>query len=119
MLANWAKDLGKRGTVPEIRGEEPPFGFGLAKSVVFNNIKKAIGLDQAKYCVFGAAPMALPTREYFLSLNIFIGNVYGMSESAGPTTWQYWDDKKYRHNLLSSGQALHGTKIIIHKPDQF
>ena len=63
--------------------------------------------------------MSLSTREYFLSLNIFIGNVYGMSESAGPTTWQYWDDKNYQHNLLSSGQELRGTKIIVHNPDQF
>ena len=78
-----------------------------------------MGLDQTKYCIFGAAPMAQPTREYFLSLNIFIGNVYGMSESAGPTTWQYWDDPNYRHNLLSSGQALRGCKILIHNPDQF
>ncbi len=31
--------------------------FGLAKKIVYTNVKKALGLDQAKILMFGAAPM--------------------------------------------------------------
>lgn len=56
----------------------------MAKKVVFNNVKKALGLDQAKFLMTGAAPLASTTKDYFLSLNMFVINGYGMSESSGP-----------------------------------
>jgi hypothetical protein len=40
-------------------------------------LKKAIGLDQARFLLFGAAPLAADIRQYFLSLNMFLINGYG------------------------------------------
>ena len=37
--------------------------------------------------MFGAAPMRESTRQFFLNLNIFLLNVYGMSELSGPQTF--------------------------------
>lgn len=51
---------------------------------MFNNVKKALGLDQCKFFLYGAAPLDPKIRSYFLSLNIFLVNSYGMSESTGP-----------------------------------
>lgn len=76
-IGDWAKKMGNTGTYAEINGKPVPFCFTVAKKLVYNNIKKALGLDEAKTMVFGAAPMAVATREYFLSLNFFLINAYG------------------------------------------
>jgi long-chain-fatty-acid--CoA ligase ACSBG len=47
-------------------------------------VKKALGLDKCQFCLFGAAPLDPTIRSYFLSLNIYLVNSYGMSESTGP-----------------------------------
>lgn len=83
-IATWAKSIGIEGTEAEYKGLKTPFGFGVAKKVIYNNIKKAIGLDKAKWVVVGAAPLSPNIRQYFLSLNIYIINGYGMSESTAP-----------------------------------
>jgi long-chain-fatty-acid--CoA ligase ACSBG len=59
--------------------KDPSFCYKLAKTLVFNNIKKALGLDKCKFFLFGAAPLDPKIRSYFLSLNIFLINSYGMS----------------------------------------
>ena len=63
--------------------------------------------------------MAEQTREYFLSLNLFLRNVYGMSESSGPDTLT--DPKlirKFDQNTLNScGAKLPGTDLILHAMD--
>lgn len=69
--------------------------------------------------IFGAAPMALSTREYFLSLNFFLKNGYGMSECAGPqtitdpTNFKTYDN----HAMISTGSAIPGTEMVIMNPD--
>jgi long-chain-fatty-acid--CoA ligase ACSBG len=45
-IANWAKGMGREGTFAETHKLQPPFCFGLAKKLVYNNVKKALGLDQ-------------------------------------------------------------------------
>ena len=62
----------------ELHQKDIPLRFKLAKFIVFNNVKKALGLDQAKYLIYGAAPMAPAIRKYFLSLNIYLASAYGM-----------------------------------------
>ena len=83
-IANWAKSLGNKGTYAEYNTDgKAPICWGLAKSLVFNNVKKALGLNNLDAAVFGAAPMNPITRSYFLSLNMFLINGYGLSETAG------------------------------------
>jgi long-chain-fatty-acid--CoA ligase ACSBG len=82
-ISGWAKGMGKEGTFAELHGKPTPMCFGLAKTLVYKNVKKALGLDEAKHLMFGAAPLATEIREYFLSLNLFLINGYGMSECAG------------------------------------
>jgi long-chain-fatty-acid--CoA ligase ACSBG len=54
--------------------------------MVYNKVKYALGLDQAHSLIYGAAPLSPATRSYFLSLNMYLTNGYGMSESSGPQT---------------------------------
>jgi long-chain-fatty-acid--CoA ligase ACSBG len=75
-----------------------------------------LGLDQTKYAIFGAAPMPGKTRNFFFDLGIYIDNVFGMSETAGPMTGLF-DDRYDQYNLKSAGQAVDGTKFYIMPQD--
>lgn len=64
----------------------------LANSIVFKTVRAGLGLDRCKLCLTGAAPITKDTLEYFMSLNIPIYEVYGMSESTGPHTMSSSDN---------------------------
>jgi long-chain-fatty-acid--CoA ligase ACSBG len=67
--------------------------------------------------MFGAAPLSPIIRDYFLSLNIFLINGYGMSECAGAETLSNPEnfDKFDNDFLLSTGSALDGTGFFNDK----
>ena len=111
------KSIGKEGTLAEYIGAPTPFGWNIAKKLVYNNLKKALGLDHVKVFLFGAAPMQPSTREYFLSLNFLLVNVYGMSECAGPQTLEI-PKIEGAFNIESAGTKLPGTHIKIYLPDK-
>ena len=62
--------------------------YSVAHRLILSKIKSALGLDQAKFLFYGAAPMKQTTVDYFGSLDMIILNVYGMSETSGGTTIQ-------------------------------
>jgi len=74
--------------------EKETFGFKMAQKVIFSKVKLALGLDQCNLFFSGAAPIAKETMNYFLSLDIKIREVYGMSESTGYHTANTPDDTK-------------------------
>lgn len=63
-----------------------PLNYRLAKRLVFRKVRKALGLDRCRKCYTGAAPITKDTLEFFLSLDIPLLELYGMSESSGPHT---------------------------------
>lgn len=63
-----------------------PFSYKIAKQLVFKKVRKALGLDRCSRCYTGAAPITNDTLEFFLSLDIPLYELYGMSESTGPHT---------------------------------
>ena len=69
---------------------------------------------------FSAAPMKESTREFFLKLNIFLRNVYGMSEMAGPHTLTnpaYLSSFTGPAALKEAGVVVEGAQISINDPD--
>jgi long-chain-fatty-acid--CoA ligase ACSBG len=70
--------------------------------------------------VFSAAPMRESTRLFFVNLNIFLYNCFGMSELSGPETytnpkkWKNFTDKEF---LREAGRGLDGLTISIDNPD--
>jgi acyl-CoA synthetase (AMP-forming)/AMP-acid ligase II len=48
-------------------------------------VQKALGFDQARILLSGAAPIAVENLQFFTSLDLLIGEVYGQSEDSGPT----------------------------------
>uniref|UniRef100_A0A8C7ZXT5 long-chain-fatty-acid--CoA ligase n=1 Tax=Oryzias sinensis TaxID=183150 RepID=A0A8C7ZXT5_9TELE len=90
-----------------------PWGFMLANNLVFKKVRAALGLDRCRYCFTGAAPITKDTLEYFLSLNIPVKELYGMSESSGPHTVSI---DEYR--IGSCGKVIPGSKIKLNNPDE-
>lgn len=57
-MIKWAQQYGLEGTIAEKRGWQTNSEFKKAKALVFDKLKTAIGLDQAEYMGFGAAPLS-------------------------------------------------------------
>ncbi|MDP3857858.1 MAG: AMP-binding protein [Stagnimonas sp.] len=57
-------------------------GIPLIGSLVKRKLKKAIGLDRARYIFSGAAPMPKPLLEWFDKLGIQVLQGYGMTENS-------------------------------------
>jgi long-chain-fatty-acid--CoA ligase ACSBG len=65
--------------------------------LILTKIKQAIGLDQAKFFFYGAAPLKQTSVDYFASLDIPLFNMYGLSETTGTTTLSYLNKFSLNH----------------------
>ena len=79
--------------------------YKFAKKLVFDKVKKNLGLDRTKCIGVGAAPISMESLEYFLSLDIPLLECYGMSETGGPHT----GNRPGHHRLGSIGKFFEDT----------
>lgn len=113
-VADWAKAIGLQYSYSAMNGENVvPWGFMLANNLVFKKVRATLGLDRCKLCLTGAAPITKETLEYFMSLNMPVKELYGMSESSGPHTVSV---DEYR--ITSCGKVMPGCKIKLDNPDK-
>jgi long-subunit acyl-CoA synthetase (AMP-forming) len=108
-LVAWARRQGLAGGLAEQQGRGRPLAYGLARRLVFDTVRRRLGLDQARFCISSAAPISRRTLEFFLSLGIPILEVYGMSECAGPTTVSL----PWRYRTGRVGLAIEGTELKV------
>jgi long-chain-fatty-acid--CoA ligase ACSBG len=95
-----------------MKGQNPGLKYKLFNKLVYSSVKKKLGLDQAEYLLFGAAPMPSKTRNFFFHLGMFVNNIFGMSETSGPMTGIFKEEYA-DYNLKSAGKAIEGTEIHI------
>jgi long-chain-fatty-acid--CoA ligase ACSBG len=83
-IGTWAKstglDINKKFISGELHHNESGWEYWLANWLVYSPVKANLGLDECKYFFSGAAPLSPTILEYFLSLDIRIMELYGMSE---------------------------------------
>ena len=117
-IGNWAKKTGlkRNRTLIERRqaagSAADSLSYKLANKLVFEKVKSALGLSKCGNRFFvAAAPFNNNTFEYFLSLDIRILEIYGMSECSGPHTINTTDEQ----GVGSVGKTLKmcGTKIDV------
>jgi len=113
-ISTWAKDkclthardlqLGRSGAIP--------FNHCLAMRIM-KAVKGAVGLDQCKYALTGAAPIRIDTLEYYGSLGIYINELYGMSESSAIVTIS----TDSAHQWGTVGYQLEGCEVKVFRVD--
>ncbi|KAJ3600042.1 hypothetical protein NHX12_033994 [Muraenolepis orangiensis] len=117
-VAVWAKGVGLKTNLAQLsQGRStgrPALNYRLAKKLVFLKVRKALGLERCRQCFTGAAPITRDTLEFFLSLDIPLYELYGMSETSGPHTISV----PTGFRLTSCGKEIDGCKTKIHNPDQ-
>ena len=87
--------------------------FKLANMLVFRKLREQMGLDQCRMCYTAAVPIMKQTLEFFLSLNVPVLEVFGMSESTGPHTVSLGFDFR----IPSCGKDIPGALSTIKGPD--
>ncbi|XP_029002873.1 long-chain-fatty-acid--CoA ligase ACSBG2 isoform X3 [Betta splendens] len=117
-VAAWAKDVGLQTNLNKMSqngaANHTPLSYHIAKKLVFKKVRKALGLDRCTRCYTGAAPITKDTLEFFLSLDVPLYELYGMSESTGPHTISLPDAYK----LTSCGVELPGCRTKLHNKDE-
>jgi long-chain acyl-CoA synthetase len=84
--------IGARHAAARLEWRTPPLTdrilFWLADQLVLRNIKRSIGLDRARFCLSGAAPISPDLLRWLMSHGVNINEAYGMTESTGIMTVQ-------------------------------
>ncbi|KAK8811470.1 hypothetical protein WA158_003204 [Blastocystis sp. Blastoise] len=85
LLLSWVMTIGYKASEAKQWGkkDEFPWGFSLADSLVFQPIKKLIGLEDCRYVISSAGTLSPSVIQFFNSINLSIHDVYGQTESAG------------------------------------
>jgi len=112
-LADWAQTVGRRAVAVRNSGGQPSGMLGLqyklASKLVHHKVKDALGLDECRGAVTGAAPISTEVLEFFAGFDLPILEVYGQSEGTGPTTF----NKPAHTKFGSVGPAYPGTEVRI------
>jgi long-chain acyl-CoA synthetase len=68
--------------------------YRMAEWLALANVRKMIGIDRARLCVTGAAPISPDLVRWYLALGVPMLEVWGMSESCGASTYMPADRVK-------------------------
>lgn len=83
-IGNWAKSQGLHYNMSKMNGvEHKTWGYAIARWLIFSKVRAALGFDRCRLQITGAAPISVEVKKYFMSLDLPIVDVYGMSECAG------------------------------------
>jgi long-chain acyl-CoA synthetase len=112
-IAAWAQATGRAWHQAERDGKKPnpvlDIQKRIAEKLVYSKVKAAIGMDCAKYLYSGAAPIAPDVLEFLAGLDIVVYELYGQSETCGPTS----TNLPGANRLGSVGRAVPGTELRI------
>ncbi len=98
-LAGWSRGVASEVVQLQNKGKEPSgllaAKYKLADRLVLSKVKEALGFDEARILVSGAAPIPKQILDFMGSLDMRILEVYGQSEDCGPTTFNQPDRAKF------------------------
>jgi long-chain acyl-CoA synthetase len=112
-IAAWAQAVGRDWHKAAREGRRPGVALGLqhrlAEKLVYGKVKAATGLGAARYLFSGAAPIAPEVLEFLSGLDIVVLELYGQSETCGPTSTNLPGANRFG----SVGRAVPGTELRI------
>jgi long-subunit acyl-CoA synthetase (AMP-forming) len=103
-LFGWARRVGLGAS----RGERPLL-LPVARKLVHERVRKALGFDRARLLATSAAPINRSTLEFFESLGMPLYEIYGQSECTGAST----SNLPGRRRLFTVGVPLPGTEVKL------
>ena len=71
-------------------------------------VRSIVGLDECIAAISGAAPISVEVFDFFRALGVPISEIYGMSESSGPMTWE-----PFRIKAGTVGPAIPGSEVRL------
>jgi long-chain acyl-CoA synthetase len=88
---SWALGVGMKIAERVLAGEAVGIAlklqFMLARALALNNVRKMIGIHNARFCVTGAAPISPDLVKWYLALGVPMLEVWGMTETCGASTY--------------------------------
>jgi long-chain acyl-CoA synthetase len=112
-MAEGAIEVSKAVVEMRQEGDEPIpemlHGLEQAEQMLFAPVRTALGLDQCRFFVSGAAPINPAIITFFHAIGIPIAEVYGQTEGSGPTKL----NPKERIKIGTVGPAIPGVEIRI------
>merc|ERR1712013_824359 len=94
-FGSWAKKTGLEYNKAKLGGRNgAKLSFKIADKMVFSKVKEELGFGQTHSFFSAAAPISRDVLDYFMSLDIKILEIYGMSEISGPQTGNSYDKLK-------------------------
>src|SRR5256885_424532 len=103
-LFEWARRLGLEAA----RGQKPLL-LPLARKLVHDRVRKALGFARARLLATSAAPINRSTLEFYESLGMPLYEVYGQSECTGAST----ANVPGRRRAFTVGVPLAGTDLRL------
>ncbi|XP_032380556.1 long-chain-fatty-acid--CoA ligase ACSBG1 [Etheostoma spectabile] len=88
------------------KDDAKPFIVTMADSLVLQRLRAELGLSCCQKFFSGAAPIGSETVQFFLGLNIWLYEAYGMSESTGP----HFMSGPKAYKLPSCGKVVPGCR---------
>ena len=77
----------ERRTLGEATAEDDAT-YEMLDEAAFAGVRALVGLDAVEYAVTGAAPIPAELISWFRAIGVPLSEIYGMSESTGPMTWE-------------------------------
>ncbi len=107
----WEKvHAGVQAVVAADSAQKQAFEAALASGddAVLRPVRELLGLDQVVAAISGAAPVPIEVLKFFRALGVPLAEIYGMSESSGPMTF---DAIEVRPGTV--GRAIPGCEVRL------
>jgi long-chain acyl-CoA synthetase len=88
--------------------EEDEATWAFLDDVAFRPVRELIGLDQLEFALTGAAPIPPDLITWYRAIGVPLSEIYGMSESTGPITWE-----PYTVKVGTVGVAFPGVDVFL------
>ncbi|MGH9084138.1 MAG: AMP-dependent synthetase/ligase, partial [Acidimicrobiales bacterium] len=88
--------------------EEDDATWAFLDGVAFAGVRGLIGLDSLEFALTGAAPIPAELISWYRAIGVPLSEIYGMSESTGPMTWE-----PYRVKAGTVGVAFPGCDVFL------
>ena len=82
--------------------------YAFLDEAAFAGIRSVVGLDAVEYAISGAAPIPAELISWYRAIGVPLSEIYGMSESTGPMTWE-----PTRVKAGTVGVAFPGTECFL------